>query len=144
MILKLYNTNSSNNTINKVLTDELTFDIKFKDVANIQNPVIKLNSKTIVTSNYAYLPDFKRYYFIEQVVIDSNSIYSLFLKCDLLESFKDDVLNSVGLIDRCEVGSEYLDVGYENEINKEHLIYESDKELVVGNNILMVTLGGGD
>lgn len=144
MILKLYNTNSSNNTINKVLTDELTFDIKFKDVANIQNPVIKLNSKTMVTSNYAYLPDFNRYYFIEQITVESGSLFTLYLKCDLLETYKDDILNSVGLIDRCEVGSEYLDVGYENEINKEHLIYESDKELIVGNNILMVTLGGGD
>ena len=144
MELKLYNTVSSNNTINKVLTDEVTFDIKFKDVANIQSPVIKINSKNLITSNYAFIPDFNRYYFIEQIIIESNNINSLYMKCDLLETYKEDILNSVGLIEVSKDGDDYLDIGYDNEIKKDVLIYESDKELMIGSNILMVTLGGGD
>ena len=95
MELRLYNTVSSNNTINKVLTNEVTFNIKFKDVANVQSPVIKINSKNVITSNYAFIPDFNRYYFIEQIIIESNNINVLYMKCDLLETYKEDILNSV-------------------------------------------------
>ena len=43
-----------------------------------------------------------------------------------------------------KAGNDYLDIGYDNEIKKDVLIYESDKELMIGSNILMVTLGGGN
>ena len=87
MELKLYNTKSSNNTIGKILEDETTLSISFKDIANIQNPVVKIRSKDLLDFNYAYIPHFKRYYFIEQITV-SGSLFTLYLKCDLLKLIK--------------------------------------------------------
>lgn len=143
MEIKLYNTKSSNNTIGKILEDETTFNISFKDIANIQSPVIKIRSKNLLDFNYAYIPHFKRYYFIEQITVESGSLFTLYLKCDLLETYKDDILNSVGRIRAGSLGNEYLDEGYSNEINKTILVYKSNKELIEGNNVIMVALGGG-
>lgn len=143
MELKLYNTKSSNNTIGKILEDETTLNISFKDIANIQNPVIKIRCNKLINFNYAYIPHFKKYYFIEQITIESGSIFTLYLKCDLLETYKEDILNSVGRIRAGSLGNEYLDEGYSNEINKTILVYKSNKELIEDNNVIMVALGGG-
>lgn len=140
MIVELYNTKDSNNVINKTKTDLTSYDIKFKDVADIQNPTIILRSETPIKNNYAYIPDFDRYYFIDSINIQPNNIYHLNLTVDVLESFKDDILNSSGTITRKENSNKYYDNDYMNEIRKEHLIYKSDVQLELENNILMVVL----
>ena len=140
MIVELYNTKDSNNVINKTKTDLTSYDIKFKDVADIQNPTIILRSETPIKNNYAYIPDFDRYYFIDSISIQPNKIYHLNLTVDVLESFKDDILNSMGTITRKENSNKYYDNDYMNEIRKEHLIYKSDVQIERENNILMVVL----
>lgn len=140
MIVELYNTKDSNNVINKTKTDLTSYDIKFKDVADIQNPTIILRSETPIKNNYAYIPDFDRYYFIDSISIQPNKIYHLNLTVDVLESFKDDILNSMGTIIRKENSNKYYDNDYMNEIRKEHIIYKSDVQLELENNILMVVL----
>ena len=140
MIVELYNTKDSNNVINKTKTDLTSYDIKFKDVADIQNPTIILRSETPIKNNYAYIPDFDRYYFIDSISIQPNKIYHLNLTVDVLESFKDDILNSMGTITRKENSNKYYDNDYMNEIRKEHLVYKSDVQLELENNILMVVL----
>lgn len=130
MIINLYNTNSSNNTINKVLQDEREFNITFKDTADINNPTIKLYSKSLLLYNYAYIPDFGRYYFINNISTVPKDLYILNLKCDVLESFKSDILQATGLITRNTDGNPYFDGGdYLTEVRKTHNIYESDIEL---------------
>ena len=140
MIVELYNTKDSNNVINKTKTDLISYNIKFKDVADIQNPTIILRSETPIKNNYAYIPDFDRYYFIDSISIQPNNIYHLNLTVDVLESFKDDILNSMGSITRKENSNKYYDNDYMNEIRKEHIIYKSDVQLELENNILMVVL----
>lgn len=140
MIVELYNTKDSNNVINKTKTDLTSYDIKFKDVADIQNPTIILRSEAPIKNNYAYIPDFDRYYFIDSINIQPNNIYHLNLTVDVLESFKEDILDSMGKITRKENSNKYYDNDYMNEIRKEHLIYKSDAQLELENNILMVVL----
>ena len=100
MLMKMYDTKSSNNVINKVLENEHEFDIKFKDKTDIVNPVVILSSKTLILSNYAYIPDFNRYYFVDKIELFPNSIYHITLRCDVLESFKDEILASSGFINQ--------------------------------------------
>lgn len=140
MIVELYNTKDSNNVINKTKTDLISYNIKFKDVADIQNPTIILRSETPIKNNYACIPDFDRYYFIDSISIQPNNIYHLNLTVDVLESFKEDILNSMGSITRKENSNKYYDNDYMNEIRKEHIIYKSDVQLELENNILMVVL----
>ena len=78
MILKLYNTSDSNNTIGKTLVDEETFNITFKGTFDIMNPIVMLKSNIPILKNNAQIPEFGRYYFITSIQILPNKIYELF------------------------------------------------------------------
>lgn len=143
MEIKLYNTKSENNTINKTLENETSFTIRFKGVADIKNPVVILNSSTFLNFNYAYIPDFKRYYFIENIEIQPNNIYTLKLTVDVLESFKTDILNSNGFISRQTEINNYYNTEYESEIKKQVDIYKSNVTIDLNAKTkILVTIGG--
>lgn len=144
MLMKMYDTKSSNNVINKVLENEHEFDIKFKDKTDIVNPVVILSSKTLILSNYAYIPDFNRYYFVDKIELFPNSIYHITLRCDVLESFKDEILASSGFINQQTKNvNKYYNSNYRSEVRKEVDLYKSD--VTIDTNIkstILVTIGG--
>ncbi len=137
--ITLYKMLDDNNTIGKTLTDGVDFNIVFKDNANVGNPRIKLRTdKPIHDYNYCYIPNFNRYYFITDTDIKNNSLFDIGLRVDVLESFKDDILDSEGVISRAVDGNKYYGVS-ESENKKEVDIFESDKEIeFTEENILVV------
>ena len=143
MIMKMYNTSDSNNTINKTLANETEFNIKLKGETDIKTPVVVLHSDNIILFNYAYIPEFNRYYFVDKIELFPNCIYNISLKVDVLESFKNDIKNSRGLISKQTNINNYYNNGYESEIKKEVDLYRSTKtfDLNVREKIL-VTIGG--
>lgn len=144
MLMKMYDTKSSNNVINKVLENEHEFDIKFKDKTDIVNPVVILSSPTLILSNYAYIPDFNRYYFVDKIELFPNSIYHITLRCDVLESFKDEILASSGFVNQQTNNvNKYYNSNYQSEVRKEVDLYKSD--VTIDTNIkstILVTIGG--
>lgn len=143
MDIKLYTTKSPNNAINKVLENETVKSIKWKGDFNRVNPVITLNGTiSIYNFNYCYLPFVNRYYFINNIIQFPNKIYELYLECDVLESFKDDILRSQCFINQQSEINPFYDDGYKNEIRKEINKYYSDTEITLENTQLLVTLGG--
>ncbi len=143
MIIKLYNTNSTNNTIGKILTNETEYNIKFKGIADIKKPIVIINSETFLNFNYAYISDFNRYYFIENIEIQPNNIYTLNLNVDVLESFKNDILASKGMITKQTNINNYYNDNYESEIKKQVDIYKSDVVFDLSkNDMVLVTIGG--
>lgn len=143
MEIKLYNTSSNNNVLNKVLTDGKTFNIKLKNDTEIIGPVIILKSDVKIDSNYAYIPEFERYYYIENISINSCNIYTLHLKCDVLMSFKDDILNSESYITSSNKNiNPYYNSNYHSEVRKEVDIYKSNIILEDGTENILVTIGG--
>lgn len=143
MIMKMYNTSDSNNTINKTLANETEFNIKLKGNTSITQPVVVLHSNSIILFNYAYIPEFNRYYFIDKIELFPNGIYNITLNVDVLESFKNDIKNSYGMISKQTNINNYYNDGYESEIKKEVDLYRSNitfnldtKEKV------LVTIGG--
>lgn len=142
MIIKAYNTESSANTINKEIDFITDIDVKFKDDVNIFNPTIVLKYDDLIDFNYMYINKFKRYYFIETVEVYPNKIYNLTLKCDVLMSFKKDILNSYGNIVNQTNYNKYYDYNYMSEVKKEVDIYNSDVTQEYEDNIILVTIGG--
>lgn len=114
---KLYNTTSENNKIDKVLNNEYTTNIVIKDDTNILTPTIQLNItyNKIIDKNYCYIPLFNRYYFITSLINVSNSIFELHLKCDVLMSHKDEILNLSCVINRST--SNYNSYFVDNELS---------------------------
>ena len=142
MIVKAYNTESSVNTINKVINFVTDIDVKFKDEVNIYNPTIVLKYDDLLDFNYIYIDKFKRYYFIETVEVFPNKIYHLTLKCDVLMSFKDDILNSYGNIITQTNYNDYYNFDYSSEVRKETNIYNSNVILDDVKTIILCTIGG--
>lgn len=65
-----------------------------KENCSIINPSIELmRDATLINYNYAYIPDFNRYYFIDDTIIDAECIH-LILRCDVLASFKTAIGSS--------------------------------------------------
>ncbi len=142
MIVKAYKTESSANTINKVINFVTDIDVKFKDEVNIFNPTIVLKYNDLIDFNYMYIEKFKRYYFIESVEVFPNKIYHLTLKCDVLMSFKNDILNSYGNITRQTNYNNFYDFDYSSEVRKESNIYNSNVVFDDVKTTILCTIGG--
>ena len=145
MQLKLYTTNDNENVINKDLELKYTIDIKLKSAVDMVEPEVILNDERTMKfyeCNYAQIPDFNRYYFIRSIRIMNNHNWGLSLECDVLESFKDDILNSYVEINRPLKEGEYFTTGTKVESIREIDIYKSDTTLNNEKNIILSTIGG--
>ena len=144
MKILFYNTNSSNNTINKVLLNKTEYEIKLKDNTDIINPMIVLRSDDIILFNYAYIPKFNRYYFVEKIELFPNSIYYIHLRCDVLESYKEDILKcDANIIQQKQNVNSYYDSDYKTEIRKEIEIYKPDEiNYTLESSMILATIGG--
>lgn len=142
MLMKLYTTKTPNNTIGKVLENETEYNIKFKTKADRTKPVVVLMSETMIDFNYAYIPDFNRYYFVESIEVTPNKIYNISLRCDVLESFKNDILKSSGFVNQQTTTNKYYNSDYQTEIKKEVDVIKSDVTLDTTKSTILVTIGG--
>lgn len=103
MQIKLYNNANVKNSINKILQNELVLTGTLKEPCSILSPQIKvLKQDAILLKNYCFIEKFKRYYFIENITVENNNFLTLDLSVDVLESFKNDILNSTQVIGRQE------------------------------------------
>ena len=143
MLLKLYNTDSETNRISKVLTDETEFDVRLKDKSSVVNPVLLLKSETYINFNYAYIPKFQRYYFVDDISVYPNKMYILTLRCDVLTSFKDDILKSYARIVEQTNSNAYYDSNLKSEVRKEVDTYMSNVSFdLTADSLVLVTIGG--
>lgn len=142
MLMKLYTTKTPNNTIGKVLKNETEYNIKFKSQADRTKPVVVLMSETMIDFNYAYIPDFNRYYFVESIEVTPNKIYNISLRCDVLESFKNDILASSGFVNQQTTPNKYYNSDYQTEIKKEVDVIKSNVTLDTTKSTILVTIGG--
>ena len=102
MNVKLYINESNNNVLNKKITLISEDNILLKDNVDVYKPIIKIKKPLLNNCNYVYIEDFKRYYYITNKKSINTDVMELSLKCDVLMSFKNDILNSKGLIIKSE------------------------------------------
>lgn len=95
MELNLYHTDDSQNTINKDLTLITTKNINLKQSTNLyQTFLILKNDKATNYSNVNYAKMLNKFYFVSHETIANNNFIKLNLKEDVLETYKDDILNT--------------------------------------------------
>lgn len=146
-MLTLYSTLDDVNVINKTMVFLKDFNIKFKDKFSITSPSINLritDDFNIRESNYCYISDFNRYYFIQDIQMISDDIYVLILECDVLESFKNDILSSVGEINKPIESGDYPNLSTVSEVRKDIDIFESDVKLTLEKSLIVSTIGGAE
>lgn len=143
MKLVLYVCKDSSNVIGKKLDRVKDYNITFKGDGDLIRPTIYLTVDGIPKCNYAYIPEFGRYYFINNITMAKNKLVRLELECDVLESFKDDILKSKAIIIEDKVGNPWLDDGkYQTEVRNDIERYESNVTLEKGNYIVLSSYKG--
>lgn len=144
MELILYKTSDDDNVINKELELYKTMNINLKDSTDVSNPNLrlKLNIDDIGKFNYAEIVTFNRKYFMRDIQNINNDIWLLRFECDVLETFKDEILNSYGDITKPISSGDYQDVPIRNNVTKEFLKYDSDVQLESNPVKIMSAIGG--
>lgn len=95
MELQLFQNKSSENTINKDLTLITTKNINLKQSTNLyQTFLVFKNDNTTDYSKINYAKMLNKYYFVSHETLQNNSLIRLQLKEDVLETYKDNILNS--------------------------------------------------
>ena len=144
MEMILYKTADSENVINKTKVEIHRTNIELKKTISVVTPTIVLNNLSTVhllKSNYCYLEKFNRFYFIRDITVDRTVIH-LDLECDVLESFKTEILNSEAEINRKLGVGEYYANNVKTEIVRDIDIFKSGVILENQKNIILSAIGG--
>ena len=127
MQIEFYKNSSEKNKVGKSISNKLTLSGNLRDECSITSPSILVESTSLVDYNYCYIPEFKRYYFISDIVSVRNNLWRVSLKCDVLESFKSDILKLSCIVDKQQNQS------YSNNIDDGSYINRADSFVEIAN-----------
>lgn len=144
MEIRFYTITDPRNTIGKKLGSYVSTFVKLKyQDLNITTPTFLLKFMEYPNYNYIHIPALRRYYFINDIVVKTDNTFEIHCACDVLESFKDDILKGTGHLTKSESYNTYTDDDYPQNVN-----YEVEKITKECNfdfsktNIVLVTIGG--
>lgn len=101
MTIEFYNTTDPTNKLVKTLKDKRSLpNVKLKNETDFKNPMLILKKDNAINRNYAYIPDFKRYYFVETDVTDNDSIIRIRLTVDVLMTYASQIKGLGAIVER--------------------------------------------
>ena len=140
MQLILYTTQDAHNVIGKTLTKVTELNISMKKTEDIEKPTLVLTNQGL-SFNYAEIPFFKRYYFVDEYKRGTNGLITVDLSVDVLETYKNDILNSDATI-TTKTGLGYQDGTVDVDARKTIVTRKSDTTLTGDTSIVLSTIGG--
>ncbi len=96
--LELYKNMSENSDVQKKLTDKITLSGIARAAIDILKPIIDVQGIPANEYNYCYVKELKRYYYIENTIVDPNGVCRLTMRVDVLMTYIEDIRASSGLI----------------------------------------------
>lgn len=104
MTLELYSNSSEYAALDKDLELQLTLSGILREESSIIDPSILVEDLDdyITDINYAYIPEFGRYYFITNIESVRNHLWRLSLHVDVLHTYADGIRANSGIIERNE------------------------------------------
>lgn len=114
MTVIFYYNASDDRVINKTLVGGQTFEGQARDQINIMGPDILFDNSEILRYNYAYIPEFQRYYTVRSTNSYREGLWEVSLAVDVLMSFRGDIMALPVIVDKqsmAENGDEYIDDG---------------------------------
>ena len=112
MEVQFYYNVSDARVINKNIIFGEAFEGQARDEVDIMSPVILFDTDEILRYNYAYIPEFQRYYNISDRNVLREGLCEVSFDVDVLMSFRADILNLSVVVDKQsmeENGNEYID-----------------------------------
>lgn len=103
---------SDTRVINKNIEAGETFSGTARDEANVMTPVITFDTDEVLRYNYAYIPQFQRYYNLVDKTVYRQGLFTVAFAVDVLMSFRGHILQLPAVVDKQsmpENGDEYID-----------------------------------
>jgi hypothetical protein len=144
MQLFLYTINDPENVVNKVLPVPYEMNIRLKSDTDLTNPSILLSSVLGVNYldfNYCYIPQLERYYFIQSIDSVNAKIWRLTCECDVLMTYKADILASNARLRRNIKNGDYFNASIDSSILKTVSLHNSNVTIGDDHSLILTTVG---
>lgn len=142
----IYNYKGQPNTINKKLTPLGTINVDLRPELNVHNPTIKIQiPPNMYGFNYVYIEELCKYYFVDNIRYIGGQTYLLTLSLDVLQTYKDVILQSTALIVESDNANRDLSINSNvfNVFPKTDILHFPNSKLFdKDGSIIMVTLKG--
>jgi len=143
-VLFYYNT-SDDRCINKNITGETSFVGELRDEVDMVNPVIRFDRQEVLRFNYAYIPEFQRYYSVSDRNCFRDGLWDISLAIDVLMSFRGDIWQLYAVVDKQtddDKGDEYID---DNSLVTDNIMFTTVYDFPSGFNegpeFILITAG---
>lgn len=150
MQISLFTCECEHNRINKAsaIYNRHAMNGNLKTNTSIINPVIlvKKTNPAIYNYNYMYIDEFKRFYFITDIVNVRNDLWEIHAHVDVLNSFKNDILKSQVIIEKSEKSNNanmyYNDGSYVTDVRKDVELKEFPSGFNDTGSFILICAGG--
>ena len=146
-LLKLYHNPDEYRVLDKRISDELSFDVVFKEETSVLRPRIILQTEIDISSyNYAYIDITDRYYYCT-IILMENGLYIIDMKVDVLMSHKEGIKTMHGLVERNNVRGYYNnDIPNSDrmcQVGTTTSIIKFNRSFEANNSYVLITAGKG-
>lgn len=136
MLIELCKTNDSFNVLGKSITKLSEIEINLRKDFDSIYPSLILS--TDVSFNYIIIPSLNKKYYLDNVEIIANRLKKYSFKLDVLETYKDNILNSTIQADSTNVKMNGVTIQTTDEVTTEYIELSTDMK---EESILLVALG---
>ena len=143
--ITFYKYGGKTNAIPKTLGTGTDMQGLLRDTYDILRPTITVRQSAVFDYNYCYVPVFNRYYFIENIGVESADIYALSLSVDVLQTYRESILASRGVISQSDNPNKHANnrnTVYDSMPNFQKLEFPNKDLFNKDGTIIMVTIKG--
>lgn len=145
--IKFYKYTGRPRTVNKTLGESTDISGVLRDDFNMIKPVITIRKQDVSNFNYCFIPDFNRYYFIEEVTLQNKNEYEMQLSLDVLKTYETQILDATGRVTEQDNPDPYIsnrETVYKRTPNFDKVPFANTGLLNENGGIIMVTLKGNE
>ena len=104
MNITFYQNISEYNAVNKSIREITTLSGALREESSIIDPVITISDidSAVGSMNYAYIPEFNRYYFITNIESVRSNLWRVSLHVDVLYTYRAEIKSNSAIIERNE------------------------------------------
>lgn len=102
MEIKLFKTLSPRKKLVKELTDGITLTGTLRGQSSVMSPSLQIQDIAVIGYNYCYIPDFGRYYYINDINALRANLFELSLGIDVLMSYASEIRGNYAIVDKVE------------------------------------------
>lgn len=97
----IYKSSSPKNKLGKELEQIAEYPCLIKDESSLVNPTLEIRAD-FIGGNYAYIPQFNRYYFINDIISVVNGVWRVLLHVDVLDSYINEIKANTATLTRSQ------------------------------------------